>query len=372
MNTPPVTVYLQGLHAKRSPLSYPALAPYFQDRILLVDQPEQADLQLFSHSLDVEMAPVAQIQCWRNHRQPLVWLSEEPFWDTIWGKAPLAPVLTVDSPLGGVPVHQINHQTSAIFRYDQLPYYLLTNPRFQNAYARMFARNAQKTPRQWLLEFQARPVELSFMFEKRAAPHHNVSWPEGDVTGLCAWRTELALACLEQAGGEQTIKTHGRSWHGGLARQAIAGDWHADKLATLDGHARQIGALENTHQPQYLTEKLFDAFACGARPLYWASDQNRIHDLALPDTAWANLFGLSPATAAEKVLSWRPDAAFAEAYTEAQQILAAHFGNPEVWIQEAERFATALHAELLALLNQRPASICEADIPTEQGAGSTQ
>ncbi len=323
------------------PVSYPALHPLFADQIALVESPAEADLYLFAHVMDIEHAPRDMVLDWRQRQRPVVIFSEEPFWDTIWGKRPLDHVIRVDTPFGALPVIQINHQTSDVFRFGRIPYYLLTNPRFARAYRRLFQRNAARTAAEWQRDWAARPVDLTFMFERRPQPHHNVGWPEADLLGLCAWRTQLAEAC--QTGRVERL---GRSWQGGPSRFDLR-EWHADKLQQLDGRPRMMGAFENTHHPDYLTEKFFDAFACGAVPLYAASPGHRLHDFALPPASWLNLYGLTPEAAAERIANHSADPT---AFANAQSQLAALFQSEEIW--EAERQAlktrvlTALHTVL--------------------------
>lgn len=340
-----IKVFKTGAHAHRTPLSYPALAPLFAGRVELVDRPEQADLYLFAHTLDAEAAPRALIEDWRMRRRPVVILSEEPFWDTIWGRRPLARARVIDTALGAVPVIQLNHQTSAVFAFDRIPYYLLTDHRFATAYAARFLRNAAVTAAEWRQRFAARRIDLSFMFERRPEPFHNVHWPEGDLAGLCAWRTELAEHCTQG-----TIERLGQSWQGGRSRFALD-NWYLDKMIRLDGRARIVGAVENTHQPHYITEKIFDAFACGALPLYVAAPGHRLHEFALPGPSWVNLWGLGPAEAAERVAAQRWEPAVFDAFAEAQRRLAARFADPAVWVAERARLARVLGAELTAVLD---------------------
>lgn len=331
-----IRIYKTGAHAHRTPFSYPALAPLLSRDFTLVDQPGDADLYVFAHCLDIQEAPRALIEDWRQRQVPVVWLSEEPFWDTIWGKRPLDPTLIIDTPHGAVPVHQLNHQTSAIFRFDQIPYYLLTNPRFATAYQAMFVRNAARDAADWQAEFTARAAHVSLMFERRPEPWHWVDWPQASLIGLCAWRTEMAEACTGPG-----VERLGHRWDGRPPRQSLA-DWHQDKLARLDGHARYIGAYENTHHPDYITEKLFDAFACGAVPLYYAAPDHRIHDWDLPPEAWINGHGLTPGEAATALAGHRITASVCTAYAEAQRVLAERFTCQGVFAREQERLRGAL------------------------------
>ncbi|MEL7090203.1 MAG: glycosyltransferase family 10 [Pseudomonadota bacterium] len=327
-------VFLTGPHAARTPLSYPALWPLFKEQITRVDHPAQADLYVFAHVLDIQDAPFALIDDWRARARPLVLLSEEPFWDTIWGKRPRDPLIYVDTAWGALPVHQLNHCTSDIFGRGPIPYYLLTNHRFANAYRHRFARNAARSRADWQQDLAARPVDVSFLFERRAARHHWVEWPEADLTGLCSWRTDLAEACTQGI-----VERLGRSWQGGPSRFELTTDWHVDKLVRLDGRARCMGAIENTHHPDYMTEKFFDALACGSMPAYWASPGHRVHDLGLPDAAWVNLWGLTPEAAAARISDTAVDPA---ALLQAQQMLARHFADPGHWQCARQRLARSV------------------------------
>ncbi|NSY39545.1 hypothetical protein [Leisingera sp. ANG59] len=346
-----IRIFRTGAHAHRTPLSYPALAPLFNGQILEVNTPEQADLYVFAHILDIQNAPQAIAEDWRQRQRPIVLLSEEPFWDTLWGRQPLARHRLADSRWGRFPVHQLTHHSSAIFRFDRIPYYLLTNHRFANAYAAKFARNVRQTPAGWRRRFLKRRSDIAFLFERRDGAHHSIRWPEGDIAGLCHWRTQVAEACRRGR-----IERLGRSWQPGQPARSQLTDWHLDKLTLLDGRPRVIGAFENTHQPNYITEKLFDAFACGALPAYAAGPRHRVHDLGLPGASWLNLHGTSPARAAAVLdgLDWGDAAwleATSEAYAAAQQQLAALLGTPGNWLQERQRLQAAVLTEFRSILD---------------------
>lgn len=339
-----IRIFRTGTHAHRMPVAYPALAPLFAGRLEEVTRPEEADLWLFAHPLDLADAPAALADVWRARRPPVVILSEEPFWDTLWGRRPLCRDISIDSRGGRLPAVQLTHATSAIFRFAAIPYYLLSNHRFASAYAARFARNAALTPAEWQVRFATYGADLTFMFERRPGAFHSVHWPEGDILGLCAWRTDLAEACTGPG-----VRRLGQSWQGGPSRFEI-GNWHLDKLVRLDGSTRMLAAIENTHQPEYLTEKLFDAFACGALPLYVASPGHRAHTLGLPPASWLNLHGLSVEQAAGAIAAVRFDAAFFEAYAAAQAALAARFGDTGLWLAERARLAGAVMTALTEVL----------------------
>lgn len=340
-----IRVYLSGEHAHRTPLSYPALAPLFKADISFVADPAQADICVFAHILDIQNTTQVVVEDWRHRQRPIVLLSEEPFWDTIWGDDPLAPLIYVDTAFGTVPVHQINHATSDVFRFDKIPYYLLTNPRFFNAYTEKFARNAARNQSQWRALIDAYAWDVTFMFERRPEPYHSVSWSEGDLIGLCAWRTNFAEAY--QTG---RVARLGKSWQGGVSRFELKGDWHQDKLHRLDGQSRIVGAVENTHHPDYITEKFFDALACGGVPLYYASPNHRIHDFGLPTDSWINLYNLTPAQAVDYTNTMKIDDKI-PAIQMANAALLDLFSQPDLVVKERARLRGKLVSHLAQLSN---------------------
>ena len=322
-------IALRGHHANRTPLAYPHLAPLWADHLTFTDG--TADLQVHGHVRDV-ITPGGNA----------VVLSEEPFWDSLMSPDPLADVITL--PAGRA--HQLNHHTSVIFAHDRIPYFLLTDPGYIRAYQRLFARNAALSPADWQARFAAASHDAVFMAEYRLASAYDVTWPEGEITGLCTFRTRVALAAPGR------VLRRGAGWPGSGTRFDLA-DWHGAKLRQLDGRARMVSGVENTHQPAYLSEKLFDAFAVGARPLFVASPAHRIHDLGLPPEAWTNLHGLTADQAAQ-ALPMTDDGAFLTRYALAQTLLRNLFTDDAVATERA-RLRAAVISDLQRLAESGPA-----------------
>lgn len=328
-------IHLAGRHAARGlmPFAWPALAPLWSDHAARIDRPEGADLILWAHPRD----PEADDGAAAGSPAVQALFSEEPFWDTIPGPDPLARRIAVPGPRGATLfLHQVNHHRSPVFAFDRIPYFLLTRPVYAARYAAIFARNARLSPADWGTALAAASPAPVFMAERRPEPFHDIRRPEGDLIGLCAWRTRLA----EALPGANRIGSFGGN----------DADWHQDKLDLLDGKVRILSALENTHQPDYISEKLFDAFACGARPLYMASPGHRLHDLGLPERSFVNLWGLTSEAAAAVVAGLddpaRWDAGFLQAYAGAQRRLAALWTDPGAIAAERARLGRALVAEL--------------------------
>ena len=301
--------------------------------------PARADLVVIAHPRDALTLSAEAAEALARGR-PLALYSEEPFWDSLFSPDPAArSVILPTAHLGEARARQVTHHRGAAFDFDRIPYYLLTAAGFWLSYSARFARNARRTAADWRAHFAAVGARTVFMAERRPERFHDMVWPQAGIVGLCAWRTRLALACP----GAERI---GASWGTAPSRFALR-DWHFDKLARLDAAVGTLSALENTHQPAYLSEKLFDAFACGARPLYMAAPGHRVHDLGLPPGAWLNLWGRDLAESARAAVT-PPEGRFFEDYAAAQGRLAALFASLEVLRAERRRLGRAIRADLAA------------------------
>lgn len=345
-----IKLFLFGAHVRRLLFSYKSLRGLFVDEFSFESHPFAADAYVSAHILDIEDAPWDVIADWRRSAKPIILLSEEPFWDTIWARQPLARMRYVETKWGPVPVFQLNHQTCDIFKFEKIPYYLLTNHRFANAYSSRFNRNHELKPSDWRAAFERRGVDTTFMFEKRPEPFHSVSWPEADLYGLCAWRTSVA-----EESNFRVVQKLGKTWEASKPARQILSDWHLDKLVVLDDSSRVISAIENTHEPNYVTEKIFDAFACGSMPIYFASRNHRLNDFQLPQNSYLNLFGMGVQEAVRAIAevpwddhTWSSE--FFQGFTTAQQKLRTIFCDPAVWVQERKRLRNDTLKTFLSVL----------------------
>lgn len=338
-----------GKYAHRQPLAYPPLRDLCAPDLQVVDRVEQADIILIAHSKD--LLNCADILAGLGD-QKIVLLSEEPFWDTIWGTDPFAREQRFDYNGQVISFTVLNHSTSRIFDFDRIPYFLMTDHSYSARYAYRFRVNARKSAADWKTHFAALPLQAAFVAEKRLNEKFAVSFPEHDTYGLCRFRSQLTAAY--QAGAYQTgpyqtgdVLRAGLGWRKGARRQALS-DWHLEKLLELDGRCRFVSALENTHQPAYLTEKFFDAFAVGGVPLYYASPAHRVHG-AVPAGSWINLFGQSPEQAGESINAFAFEGDFYDRYTQAQAQLADLFCTPQAMLSERARLRAALIGALQTL-----------------------
>ena len=337
-------VCLIGRHAHRTPLAYAPYRALLADRVNHVDKPDRADIVICAFDLDIRENAAALLGLRR--RRPdvgLVLFSEEPLWDTAW--RPFDPGRRQRLPVDGDGLDYVFlcHANCDVFAFEQIPYYLTTDDRFSLEYGRLLARNAAETASEIVERWAKAPIPAAFVAERRTGPEHAVELPTHQIRGLGVYRTRLAEAVTLPG-----VLRAGLGWSD-QRRQALP-DWRLDKLSMLDRRTRLVSALENTHQNRYVTEKLFDAFAVGARPLYYAGPDHAVWGLA-PREALINVHGLSVEEAAARVECPEIGAAELDAYRGAQSRLARLFGDVEALIAERHRIAEAIVAALEAALS---------------------
>ncbi len=329
--------------APRTPLSYAPLRRLIGDRLAFVDTPDTADLLVTGFNLDLRenvatLRPLLQ----RPTPPKIAILSEEPLWDITWS----GPFTGRDGAIQvdglTIPYTFLGHETSDIYAFDRIPYFVLTSETYAVRYANLMARFARLGAAALLDRWARAPVSAAFCAEHRKGTSYDKAFPERGVAGLSVYRTELA----EAATGQGVLRM-GKGWGTDRPRQALP-DWHLDKLALLDGRTRVLSALENVHQRLYISEKIFDAFAIGAIPAYWAAPGHRIFDL-VPAGSMINCHALTPGAAADKIAATTPDTAMAEAWLETCARLATLFADTRAIRNEQKRVANATLKEILAI-----------------------
>lgn len=337
-------VCLFGRHSLRTPLSYAPIRQLIGDRITWVEAPEAADLVVTGFNVDLRenaerLLPLRD----RQGGPQFVVMSEEPLWDVTWS-GPFTgrngQITVKDEP---IPYLFLSHETSTIFDFDQLPYFVLTDDRYLLRYVSLMMRQARKTPGKLLEDWQTAPVRGAFFVEHRTGEAYSGAFPERDIARLSGYRTEVA----EAFPGDGVLRV-GKGWGVETRRQDLP-DWHLDKLAHLSDRTQILSAYENVHQRAYVSEKIFDAFAVGAIPAYWAGEQHRVFDL-VPAEAMINTRGMEAAAAAQHLAEFVPDRAFAEAWLSACAGLQARFRDFGLICAERRRVAEAALDALAELL----------------------
>lgn len=339
-----IRVFPAGSFQNRQPLAYAPILDRACQNITLVDTPDAAQIVTISHHMDLALSgPRLRRMLAATPGLHLVLLSEEPFWDTAWAPDPFSRRQQQhDTGEGLLPYTVLNHHTSGLYRAARIPYFLLTDPRYIAHYRPLFDRNAGMRVSDWLAHFRQAELDAAFMGEWRQHDRDRVEFPAHDVWGLSYFRTRMTMLCTRG----RVLKA-GKGWQPGPPRQELP-DWHADKIAQLDLRCRYISAFENTHQNEYVSEKILDAFALGGVPLYFAGPSHAVHRL-VGGGGWLNFYGTPPRA---PVFDPRRPISLteAEAYAATQARLAALFADPTAVPAEIDRLARALHDEFSRIL----------------------
>ncbi|MBZ9610350.1 hypothetical protein [Rheinheimera maricola] len=336
-----IKVYLlPGKHAQRTPFAYPDYRPFFIPYFDFVTEPLAADFIVASYFVDLR-SEAAQLLAWQKARPALklVVFSEEPLWDSLWYEDFIKPTGQFSVKINGVnhtlKYDFLNHATTDIFNFVQLPYFITTENHYIQRYAKLLAGNLQLTAQQLLTLWQNVRYRHAFMAEKRTeAKYHKVN-QSGELLGLSVYRSELAAQFLSH----RTASVQGRGWHSDTARQALP-DWHLDKLTSLHGNVMLMSAIENTVLGNYITEKPFDAFAINAIPITYAGPDSRLYDVINKnEDAVVNIFGMSVDEATQALRELEPTVDSAERYQAAQQAVLQKVQSFPLLIAERERVA---------------------------------
>lgn len=333
LSDPVLSIMTFGRSSNRSPLAYTSYRRIFENRVQFSEDKTFADIVVFSASKNI-------VECYQTpHARTLLEkriavLSEEPLWDTTWGFEFDKAHATVCVDGREFQYAVLNHLTTDIFKFGKIPYFVTTEDHYAVRYANLFQRNAAMTPQEILEIWRRAPIRQAYYAERRIDDRYDFERPELDLYGYCNYRTHLA----EAAPNEGVVRV-GQGWGDAPRRQELP-DWHLDKLTALDQRTFISSALENTHHPDYITEKLFDAFAVLAVPVYAANNAHRIREI-VSKGSYINIFGFSPEEAAERLAAFEPDLDFAARYLEAQKRLAELFGNVETLRAERRRVVDA-------------------------------
>lgn len=329
-------VCLYGKHSNRTPLSYSDYHALFAKYFEYVDDPHQADFIVSGFNLDFRnnMEFVETVKK-NNPHVKFVVFSEEPLWDTIWSKgfecvnAKLS--VKVNDKVLDLDYFAFNHITTNIFDFNKIPYFLTTEDKFFIRYSYLFNRNKKRNKASWKNLWNHSQISHAFFAAKRLGEQYDYVSKDHAILGLSKYRSSLA----EKLSGRCIVR-EGNGWGTDDKRQDLP-DWHLDKLIELDQSVCVVSALENTHVHNYISEKIFDAYAVGGIPVYYASSTHKVNDI-VNASAFINLFGLSVDDAVNKVQSFnleRDD--FLDAYVETQNTLAQLFCSPQFYVEERNR-----------------------------------
>jgi hypothetical protein len=304
-----------GRHSRRTPLSYPPIRSTVTGMLDFVDDPKKADILICGFDIDLtdNAALVAEAQAARPD-QRIVVLSEEPLWDLTWSRSNGARTSTLHTANHAFEVTSLNHETSSIYCFERLPYFVLTNDDYLVRYRHMLSPSVRRSAKALREFWQREPLHTAFYLERRTGDAYERHRSGAHSFGLSVFRTRLAETV--QRGHVTRV---GKGWNQATRRQALP-DWHLDKLAALQGRTHLCSAIENVHHRDYITEKIFDAYAVGAVPIYCAGPDHRIGEL-VPGRPFVEVGAQDLAADVRTVEGFVPDADFCERYEAAQQRL---------------------------------------------------
>ncbi len=341
-----IRVCLFGRHALRTPMAYPGYRVLFNHFVQFVDEPYQADVVVLGFSVDMNgLNEKIQKTIEHNPEIKFVVISEEPLWDTLSPNA-------IDSNIGewhfsydSVEYAIFNHSNSRIFDFECIPYFLTTESHYLPRYLRLFASLLKEnSAREMLNHWQSLGSEICFVHQQRDHAKYAYSNKALGVYGLSIYRCALESAL------NNTDSANSSSLVAKVPSRQDLPDWHLDKLMQLEGKTAVLSAIENTVQRNYITEKLFDAYAVGAIPIYFASDSHRVFELVRPE-GFINLHGHGIRSAASTLTHFSPDISVAEAYLHNVDALCTRFSSAGNFHQERERVVNEVMHCIRSVMN---------------------
>ena len=334
-------VYLSGKHSNRTPLSYNAYVPHFKDYVNMVDAAEFADVVVTGFNIDFQENP-SEIRKNKieNYKLKHAVVSEEPLWDVVWSKGYQKKYRIVSDKGGDIPYCFLNHMNSPIYNFDKIPYFLTTKDSFFIRYGNLLRARATQSVDELLAHWENLNIRTAFYAEKRDDKRYAFKSDMDDIYGLSTFRTDVAKSV--KVGKSLCV---GSGWSKTIKKRQALPDWHLDKLNSLSDKVFIVSGLENTHCNNYITEKIFDAFAANSVPVYFAGPKHRIHNI-FPDGGFINLFGKTAKEGGKIIDEFKPTREFAQAYLKSQIRMLDLFSDANNLIQERRRVASHVVDEL--------------------------
>ncbi len=138
---------LKGSHAHRTSIGYPDYQRLFSQSLCFVESIVAADVVILAWIKG--FAEIAEEYLAAKIVKPdlqLVVISEEPFWDTLWGGEFYCRDNQIEYQGQFVAYTALNHLASNIFHFEQIPYFITTATPYFARYKVLFERNAVVTP----------------------------------------------------------------------------------------------------------------------------------------------------------------------------------------------------------------------------------
>ena len=213
--------------------------------------PEDADFLIYSCFMDIQDDSEELRRIFDTKPEiRLVILSEEPLWDSLWSKDCFSKEGVIRVGDYSYAYTFLNHWTTRIYDFENIPYFITTNDDYFTRYAFLFARNRAFDNAELKSLWETAPNHLVFYAEFQDDTQFDAYFPEHDVWGLCRYRTVIA----QGVNGDDVIRV-GKRWGDTLVRQLLP-DWHLDKLAGLDKRSFMVSGMR-THTSGTMFPKKF-------------------------------------------------------------------------------------------------------------------
>ena len=329
-----------GKHSNRTPMAYTVYRRLFEAYIDFVDLIDNADVVILGFLVDLNgLSERLKTAISKNPNLKVIVISEEPLWDCLNGgdfHQKQASFIKDDYEF----VHyNLNHVTTKIFSFSYIPYFITTDDNYFSRYSFLFKSKKLLNSECYKSKWDAATKRLVFYIQKRLESRYSKTFPYVDVIGLSEYRTKLAMIS-----DPNITMVHGEGWNGDGKRQILP-DWHLDKIVSLRDDCYMLSAIENTHLNNYVTEKLFDAFAIDSVPLYYAGPNHKSLGLVHPGS-FLNLYNLDINEAKNLIEGFEPTTEFLENYIDSQLRLTELFGRPETLIYERLNVVSKVLAEI--------------------------
>lgn len=331
-----MNIALLGKHGNRTPFSYSVYRRIFTEKGMdFVSQLEKADFIVLGFKVDLyehfnEITSALNV----NPDIKVVVFSEEPLWDSLWSSGFQSVNGSITKSGEIITYYNINHFTSDVFDYLNLPYFITTENSYISRYCQLFRRNSNMSKSELIKNWAAAKHDFASIAEKRDEDKFHKDFLDIDCIALNRFRTQLAGKHF----GSSTALVEGKGWVVDAARQELV-DWHLDKLAKLDKNCKFVSAIENTKCRNYTTEKIFDAFAVLGVPLYMEGIGGGLGELINPKSYIA-FKSRSVNEAFELLSSFEVSSEFTEAYRETQCNLSITFSDIELINNERRSVVT--------------------------------
>jgi hypothetical protein len=294
-------IFLLGSHAKRTPFAYHSYQTGFKKSFKFCDSPEDADLLLLGYvaTFQAEKELVSRTLSLNPNIKFCV-CSEEPLWETtglhIQTEVDRRESLKSHSVYNlcgrSIDFLYLSHYNVLAPSGDFLPYYITTDDNFYLRYNHLIRRNRLTISSLSLNNLWSSSCSAlaSFFMERRINKNkYQFSFVNPEVKGLSYDRSLLAETLLAQTSESSQVRVEGQGWSKNSGVRQSLYDWHLDKIVRLDQSSLLISAIENTLHPFYITEKVFDAYACQGIPICVASSEHHLNSY-LPRQSFVNLY----------------------------------------------------------------------------------